>query len=649
MLQNVVEAIESSLEVFKVRPPMMGHEWADKYFYLSPESSGIEGRWVTLPYQRALINWMVDDDIEEVDLIKSARVGYTKCLIIAMGYLIEQKRRNIAVWQPTDGDAQDFCTDEVDTMLRDVPAVGELLKCAVGAKSKHNTNKKKAFHGSTLDIKGGKSGRNYRRMTKDAAFYDETDGFDADVDGEGSPFELGDTRIQTSPFPKSVRGSTPRVKNASLIEAAVNAVGRTYYRFVPCPACGVLQRLEFQHLRWDGDPANTVYVCPHCSVAHDYSALPTMDAAGRWQSLDGYYYLDDSDTFHGPDGLEVERPKKVAAHIWAAYSYFTPWADTAAKWVEATREAEQGNNQKLKTVVNTRLGETFEERGESIDAEGFADRTEAYSPDTGIPNNVLVITVGADVQGGKNPRIELEFVGHGLENETWSLDYVVLPGDPEQPHVWDQLEEELKRVFTRRDGITLKVAGAFIDSGYLATEVYKFTGPRRRRNVYATKGVLTGTMCNKGTWQGDKKHKAILHTVNVDEGKTMVFHRLQKITQPGPGYCHFPDFYDQDHFEKMTNEEKREKRRAGRLLGHEWVKLGPNEPLDCRVYALGALFRINPNLKAIKARLIKQAERLQERAGEEAAPVAPEMAEEEPKTKKAKRRKRKGAGFVNGW
>jgi len=650
MLAGIIETIKEGLRVFEVPEPLMGWEWADKYFYLSPESSGIEGRWVTLPYQKALINWFTDDDIEEVNLQKSARVGYTKCLLIALGYLIEQKRRNIALWQPTDGDAQDFVADEVDTMLRDVPVVGARLKCEVGAKSKYNTITKKSFHGATLDIKGGKSGRNYRRMTKDAVFYDEADGFDTDVDGEGSPFELGDVRIQTSSFPKSVRGSTPKIKGVSVIAAAVEAVGRTFYRYVPCLDCGAFHRLEFVNLRWDeGRPETAVFICPACGVAMDYSRFPEMDAGGRWQTIEGDYYQEDTDTFHGPDGALQERPKRIAAHVWAAYSYFTPWADTARKWVEAVRESELGNNRKLKTVINTRLGEPFEEKGESVDSAGFQERAEAYSCETGIPEGVLVVTFGADVQGGKNPRIELEFVGHGLEGETWSLDYVTIPGDPEQPDVWAHLDDQTKRLFTRRDGVALKVAGGFVDSGYLATEVYKFTRRRRGRNIYATKGVLTGTICNKGTWQGEKKHRAILHTVNVDEGKTMVFHRLQKITQHGPGYCHFPEHYPEEYYTKLTNEEKREKRRAGRLLGFEWVKLGPNEPLDCRVYAHGALARINPNLPALRARYLRQAARLAEQV-EEGAQVVPEPAEDEPKRgRKGRKRRTKGGGFVGGW
>ena len=76
---------------------------------------------------------------------------------------------------------------------------------------------KKSFYGATWDIKGGKSPRNYRRMTKDVVCYDELDAFDHDIgggeNGEGGPTDLGDVRVSTSSFPKSIRGTTPKIKN----------------------------------------------------------------------------------------------------------------------------------------------------------------------------------------------------------------------------------------------------------------------------------------------------------------------------------------------------------------------------------------------------------------------------------------------------
>lgn len=591
---------------------MLGREWADAYFYLVPESSGTEGKWSTYPYQIGLINWMTSDDIEVVNFQKSKRVGYTKCLLAAMGYLIHQKSRNIATWQPTDGDAKEFVLDEVEPLLRDVDELGDMLRCAVGAKHKYNTNKKKVFVGSTWDIKGGKSAKNYRRMTKDVAGYDEVDAFDPDIDGEGSCFKLGDGRLDQAPFPKSIRGSTPKIKRTSQIERALAKSERVMRRYVKCPHCGHLQPLEFANLKWDkGEPSTAHFACTQNGCVMYYSDYATMDANGRWQTSDGYYYNDSDDRFYDPEDKPIPKPRSMGAQIWAAYSYLRPWSYIVSEWEEAQEDAKTGDITTLKTVVNTVLGETWEDKGESVESTGFTERLEDYTPDE-IPVGVLVITIGADVQYGKNARVELEVLGHGLEGETWSIDYVIIPGDIDSADMHDHLDDQLRRVYRRADGVEIKASGMFIDSGGLnTTAVYRYTSRRKCYNVYATKGVNTGTLCNKGSWQGDKKStRTILRTINVDEAKEIVYRRLAK-TEAGPGYCHFPAHYNQRYFDQLTNEEKREKRKSGRLAGYEWVLKKPslgNEPLDCRVYNLGCLEHLNPNLAQTKYRLERQAE-----------------------------------------
>ncbi len=75
--------------------PLSASEWADKNFYLSSESSYHEGAWQTLPFQVAILNAMGSDNIRTVNVIKSARLGYTKMLLATVGYYLEHKRRNV--------------------------------------------------------------------------------------------------------------------------------------------------------------------------------------------------------------------------------------------------------------------------------------------------------------------------------------------------------------------------------------------------------------------------------------------------------------------------------------------------------------------------------------------------------------------------
>ncbi|EJX5780424.1 phage terminase large subunit family protein, partial [Escherichia coli] len=61
--------------------PQTAVEWADASYYLPKESAYQEGRWETLPFQRAIMNAMGSDYIREVNVVKSARVGYSKMLL----------------------------------------------------------------------------------------------------------------------------------------------------------------------------------------------------------------------------------------------------------------------------------------------------------------------------------------------------------------------------------------------------------------------------------------------------------------------------------------------------------------------------------------------------------------------------------------
>lgn len=65
---------------------------------------------------------------------------------------------------------------------------------------------------------GGAVAKNYREKSVDVVCYDELSSFEPDVEKEGSPTLLGDKRIEGSVWPKSIRGSTPKVKGSCQIE-----------------------------------------------------------------------------------------------------------------------------------------------------------------------------------------------------------------------------------------------------------------------------------------------------------------------------------------------------------------------------------------------------------------------------------------------
>ncbi|MBS8568892.1 phage terminase large subunit family protein, partial [Escherichia coli] len=125
-LNNLMAAVSVALQPLVRVVPMTAVEWADQYYYLPKESSYGDGEWKTLPFQIAIMNSMGNDQVRTVNLIKSARVGYTKMLLGVVGYFIEHKSRNSLLFQPTDSAAEDFMKSHVEPTIRDVPALLEL-------------------------------------------------------------------------------------------------------------------------------------------------------------------------------------------------------------------------------------------------------------------------------------------------------------------------------------------------------------------------------------------------------------------------------------------------------------------------------------------------------------------------------------------
>ncbi|EEQ5351090.1 phage terminase large subunit family protein, partial [Escherichia coli] len=211
-LNNMMSAVTTALQPLIRALPVTPVEWADQNYYLPKESSYGEGEWKTLPFQIAIMNCMGNDQVRTVNLIKSARVGYTKMLLGVVGYFIEHKSRNSLLFQPTDSAAEDFMKSHVEATIRNVPCLKDLSPW-LGRKHRDNTLTLKRFSsGVGFWCLGGAAAKNYREKSVDVVCYDELSSFEPDVEKEGSPTLLGDKRIEGSVWPKSIRGSTPKIK-----------------------------------------------------------------------------------------------------------------------------------------------------------------------------------------------------------------------------------------------------------------------------------------------------------------------------------------------------------------------------------------------------------------------------------------------------
>ena len=579
--------IRSGLRSLERPEPLRLSEWAAEHFYLSAESSYVEGRWEAYPFQVAIMDVLSNDDIREVVFIKSARVGYTKMILAAMGYYAEHKKRNQSVWQPVDDDADEFVKTELEPMLRDVPAVRAVFPW-YKSKSKYNTLKQKVFQGSTLHIRGGKAAKNYRRLSVDVAYLDELDGFDSDIEKEGDPVTLAAKRIEGATFPKLVLGSTPKLRGASLIEYRAEQAGGIYRYHVHCPHCDHSQPLRWggkdvpHGIKWaTGQPETAAYLCESCAALFTQGEYLDVWHLGRWQNDVGEW-IDTSGLFRDAKGRMIDAPLRVAFHLWTAYSPMTSWAQIVREFLDACKD-----RSKLKTFVNTTLGETWEEdESEQADEMQLFSRREPWSAD--VPEGVAILTAGVDTQ---DDRFEIQIDGWGAGEERWTLDYVRLYGDPARQEIWAKLADILRRSHHRADGVLLNVRLACMDfGGHYGDEVTALSRKLGTRFMIPVKGSSTYGK-PVALFPRKRNHKGVYLTeVGTDTAKDLLFQRLAIFT-PGPGYWHWPirECFDETYFKQLTAEERIKKWVQGQPR-YVWDAKGRRqEPWDCSVYSLAAV------------------------------------------------------------
>ncbi|MGA1718783.1 MAG: terminase gpA endonuclease subunit, partial [Aquiluna sp.] len=336
---NLLKLENAAWKAFKPPEKLTLSEWADRYAFLSAESSAEGGRWHTLPYQKGIMDAITDPKVEQVTVMKSARVGYSKILNHTIAFHIHQDPCPIMLVQPTIEDAQGYSKEEIAPMLRDTPCLRGLVSESK-AKDGANTILQKQFPGGTLSMVGANSPRGFRRVSRRVVLFDEVDGYPLSAGAEGDQIKLGIRRTEYYWNRTIVAGSTPTVKDFSRVERMFLQTDQRRY-FVPCPDCGHMQYLKWPNIKWrDGDPETASYCCEKCGVWIPHSKKRWMVERGEWRP-----------TAPG-------NGRHVGFHIWAAYSYSpnATWPNLVEEFLDAKNDAEQ-----LKTFVNTVLGETWED------------------------------------------------------------------------------------------------------------------------------------------------------------------------------------------------------------------------------------------------------------------------------------------------
>jgi phage terminase large subunit GpA-like protein len=595
----------NALRAFKPPPDLKVSDWADQDRKLSPEASAEPGQWITsrAEYQRGIMDAFSDPAVEMVVVMSSAQVGKTEILNNVIGFHVAQDPSPMLVVQPTLDMAQTWSKDRLAPMLRDTPQLQGLVKDP-RARDSGNTTLHKIFPGGHITACGANSPSSLASRPVRIVLCDEVDRYPVSAGSEGDPVSLARKRASTFWNRRIGLFSTPTNKGNSRIEAAFEESDKRFY-FVPCPHCKHEQSLKWASVTWEQDkPDSAQYACEECGTLWTDAERVRAIRQGRWSATAEF--------------------KRVAGfHLSGLYSPWIPVDAAVREFLEAKKQPAT-----LRVWVNTYLGETWEEQGEQVDDYAIAARRESFGET--LPMEVVLLTAGVDVQ---DDRLEVEIVGWGRDDESWSVDYRTVYGDPSSPTVWRDMDSLLDQQFEREDGSILMVRSTCVDSGgHHTNSVYNFVRPREGKRVFAIKGVGGEGKPLVGKPGRNNIGKIKLFPVGVDTAKDVLFSRM-RIVEPGPGYMHFPMSRSDEYFRQLTAEKLVTRYHKG-FARREWVKIRPrNEALDVRVYAMAALGILNLNVNAIADRVMMKHEN-------------PPEPKQSPPTK---RNNRQTGGFVQSW
>lgn len=587
MISNATRVCrEAFAEGLRPDPIMTVSEWSDAYRILSPKSSAEPGPFRTsrTPYMREVMDCLSPQcHTREAVLMFGAQLAKTEGGNNWIGSIIDLNPGPTMAVQPTVDMGKRFSKQRIDSMIEESPRLREKV-ADKRARDSGNTILQKDFYGGTLVITGANSATGLRSMPVKNLFLDEIDAYPGDVDGEGDPLDLAERRTSTFEHSRKIFcTSTPTIAGRSKVEAKYfdpRATQEVY--LVPCPECGFQQRIEWKAITYTNNEGMVVgevtLKCQGCEAQIEEHHKTQMLAEGGWVAQN-----DKADgtvrSFH-------------LSSLYSPLGWFS-WKRAAEMWIAA-----QGKPDKIRTFVNTVLGEVYREKGDAPEWEKLYARRLDYKPNSIPDPDCMVLTAGVDVQ--KN-RLEVEVVGWGPNMRSWSIDYRVFMGDTQEDEVWAELEAMLAERWEHPGEMPMQIQRMCVDAGYNTQKVYAWARSQDPARVMAIRGgpdtqrvALASPTAVDVNWRGVKRARGtMVWTLGVGLLKTELYAWLRRepgfeddgTPKPPPhGWAEFPE-YAPEYFKQMCAEEILPKIVRG-FRRYEWHKNRErNEALDCRVYA----------------------------------------------------------------
>jgi phage terminase large subunit GpA-like protein len=513
------------------------------------------------PYQIEIMDCMMDPDVREVIYIKPVQIGWSTILNAVVGWGLDVHAMEMLMVQPSQGTAEEYAKDRIQPMIDHCESLSGLAIPATNRRSGSTVRKKRFRNGAYLVIASATAPKELRSYSSRMILLDERSAYRVDVGGEGDPGKIARGRGETYEDLVIFQGSTPAMPRG------IDPTEQDYFKgsmaqyFVPCPQCNGMQTLVWRdeggqyRLLYELDskrkviPGSTFYVCKHCGHPIEERWKRPMVGAGDW--------------IH--EHPEVRKVRSFRNN--SLYSVVKDnWEQLAQEWVDA-----QTSPSELKTFINLKLAETWEEKGDALEKGLLQSRLESYERGR-VPNGAGVIITTCDVQ---KDRLEAKHTAFGEGEEAWIVDYRAFYGDTSQPEVFEEFDAWLLQpLHHATSGRHMPLDLVLVDARYNQAAVYEFIMPRQSlaRRCFACVGedyIDRPGMAKEST---TRKARVKLFVIATDSSKKKAMGALQRL-HPGPRYVHLPDWVPDEYLDQLTSEklEQRIDPRT-RKVSTRWIK-----------------------------------------------------------------------------
>ena len=223
--------------------------WAEKHIQLDGRLTARPGLYSTVytPYVRGVLEALADPGVQTVTLCWGSQTGKTLTLAVWMAYRIANDPAPALLVMPN----ADLARSYSETRLTPIFEKCKPVRAVFPRDSDDYKNLEMQFTTMTLSLVGSNSPANLSSRPICIAVLDELDSFAEADEKNASAYSLALERTKSFPQRKHVLTSTPTVATGDIWQNYLAGTQELFH--VPCHACGHMQPMEFEQMRWDNE------------------------------------------------------------------------------------------------------------------------------------------------------------------------------------------------------------------------------------------------------------------------------------------------------------------------------------------------------------------------------------------------------------